>query len=123
MEQSNSNITVGIRHLIDEPHLRRRFQIHVIHPRHGNLSNPEIKEEIAKKFKVVDQQTIFVFGFRTYGFRSSGFGVVYDKLEDAIKYEPSRRLVKNGIHGGAKKSINDSKDRCKKIRGVKNRKK
>ena len=109
--------------MIDEPRLRRRFQIHVIHPRRGNLSNPELKEEIAKKFKVVDQQTIFGFGFRTYGFRSSGFGVAYDKLVNAIKYEPSCRFVKNGIHGGVKKSIKDSKDRCKKIRGVKNRKK
>ena len=109
--------------MIDEPCLRRHFRIHVIHPRRGNLSNPELKEEIAKKFKVVDQQTIFGFGFRTYGFRSSSFCVVYDKLEDAIKYEPSQRLVKNDIHGGVKKSIKDSKDKCKKIRGVKNRKK
>ena len=64
-----------------------------------------------------------VFGFRTYGQRSSGFGVVYDKLEDALKYEPTRRLAKNGLHGVEYKSLKDSKLRCKKIRGVKNRKK
>ena len=64
-----------------------------------------------------------VFGFRTYGQRSSGFGVAYDKLEDALKYEPTRRLAKNGLHGVENKILKDSKLRCKKIRGVKNRKK
>ena len=66
--------TVCIRHLIDEPRLRRR------------------------------QQQIFIYGFRTYGQRSSGFGLVYDKLEDAIKYEPSHKLVKNGIRDRGKKT-------------------
>ena len=123
MEKPKSNVTVGIRHLVDDPRLRRRFQIHVIHAHRGKLSNQELKEEIAKKFNVVNHQTIFVFGFRTYGHRSSGFGVVYDKLEDALKYEPTRRLDKNGLHGVENKSLKDSKLRCKKIRGVKNRKK
>ena len=39
--------TVCIRHLIDEPRLRRRFQIHVLHPGRGNLSKPEIQKCIA----------------------------------------------------------------------------
>ena len=39
-----------------------------------------------------------------YGQRSSGFGLVYDKLEDAIKYEPNHRLVKNEIRDLGKKT-------------------
>ena len=111
MEKPKSNVTVGIRHLVDEPRLRRRFQIHVIHAHRGKLSNQELKEEIAKKFNVVNHQTIFVFGFRTYGFRSFSFCVVYNKLEDAVKYVPTCILVKNDIHGVVNKSINDNKYR------------
>ena len=95
--------TICIRHLIDEPKLRLRFQIHVLHPRRGNLSKPEIQKEIGKKFGITGTQQIFIYGFRTYGQRSSGFGLVYDKLEDAIKYEPNHRLVKNKIRDLGKK--------------------
>ena len=39
------------------------------------------------------------------------------------KYDPTRRLAKNGLHGVENKILKDSKLRCKKVRGVKNRKK
>ena len=58
--------TICIRHLIDEPRLRCRFQIHVLHPRRGNLSKPKIQMEIGKKFDIADTQRIFIYGFRTY---------------------------------------------------------
>ena len=96
--------TVCIRHLIDEPRLRRRFHIHVLHPGRRNLSKPEIQKEIGNKFGITSTQQIFIYGFHTYGQRSSSFGLVYDKLEDAIKYEPNHRLVKNGIHDLGKKT-------------------
>ena len=44
MEKPKSNVTVGLRHLIDEPRIRRRFQIHIIHARRENLPNQESKE-------------------------------------------------------------------------------
>ena len=115
--------TVCIRHLIDEPRLRRRFQIHILHPRRGNLSKPEIQKEIGKKFGITGTQQIFIYGFRTYGQRSSGFGLVYDKLEDAIKYEPNHRLVKNGIRDLGKKTQKNTEKKAKKIHGVMPRKK
>ena len=96
--------TVCIRHLIDEPRLRRRFQIHVLHPGRGNLSKPEIQKEVGKKIGITGTQQIFIYGFRTYGQRYSGFGLVYENLEDAIKYEPNHRLVKNGIRDLGKKT-------------------
>ena len=46
----------------------------------------------------------FIYDFQTCGQRSSGFGLVYDKLEDAIKYEPNHRLVKSGIRDLGKKA-------------------
>ena len=104
---------VCIRHLIDEPRLRHRFHIHILHPRRGNLSKPEIQKEIGKKFGITDTQQIFIYGFRTYGKRSSGFGLVYDKLEDAIKYEPNHRLVKNEIRDLGKKTKKNTEKKSK----------
>ena len=94
----NHRPTVCIKHLIDEVRLRRRFQINVLHPGRGNIFKPEIHKEIGKKFNIFDTQTIFIYGFRTYGQRSSSFGLIYDKLEDAIKYEPNHMFLKTGIH-------------------------
>ena len=115
--------TVCIRHLIDEPRLRRRFQIHILHPGRGNLSKPEIQKEIGKKFGITGTQQIFIYGFRTYGQRYSSFGLVYDKLEDAIKYEPNHRLLKNRIHDVGSNTQKNIDKREKKIRGVMPRKK
>ena len=54
----------------------------------------ELKERLAKLYEVRDQQTVFVFGFRTQfgGGKSTGFGLIYDNLEAAKKYEPKYRL-------------------------------
>ena len=90
--------TVCIKHLIDEVRLRRRFQINVLHLGRGNLCKPEIQKEVGNKFNIGDTQKIFIYGFCTYGKRSSSFGLLYDNLEDAMKYEPKHRLLKNKIH-------------------------
>ena len=49
--------------------------------------------------------------------------MVYDKLEDAIKYEPNHRLVKNGIRDLGKKTEKITEKKAKKIRSVMPRKK
>jgi len=38
-----------------------------------------------------------MFDFHTYGKWSSSFCKIYDKMEDAMKYELKHKLVKNGI--------------------------
>ena len=122
VKKINHRPTVYIRHLIDKPSLRRRFQIHVLHPRRGNLSKPKIQKEIGKKFDIIGTQQIFIYGFRTYGQRSPSFGLVYDNIEDAIKYEPNHRLVKNGIRDLGNKTQKNSEKKAQKIRGVMPRK-
>ena len=102
--------------------MRCRFQIHILHLGRGNLSKPKIQKEIGKKFGITDTHQIFIYGFHTYGQRSSGFGLVYDKLEDAIKYEPKHRLVKNEIRDLGKKNQKNIEKKGKKIRGVMPRK-
>lgn len=68
---------------------------------HGGLSfelcaQAELKEKLTKLYEVRDPQTIFVFGFRTQfgGGKSTGFGLIYDSVDSAKKYEPKYRLIR-----------------------------
>ena len=47
-------------------------------------------------YEVRDAQSIFVFGFRTQfgGGKSTGFGLIYDSVDSAKKYEPKYRLIR-----------------------------
>ena len=113
VKKINHPPTICIKHLIDEPRLRRQFQINVLHHGRGNLSKPESQKEIWKKFDITDTQKIIIYSFCTYRQRSSSFGLVYDKLEDAIKYEPNHKLVKNGIHDLGKKTQKNTEKKSK----------
>ena len=67
---------------------------------------------------------IFVFGFKTNfgGGKSSGFGLVYDTLDLAKRFEPKHRLVRNGLATRVKtgrKQRKERKNRLKKVRGTK----
>jgi ribosomal protein S24E len=56
----------------------------------------ELKEKLAKVYDVRDPQSIFVFGFRTQfgGGKSTGFGLIYDSVDAAKKFEPKYRLIR-----------------------------
>lgn len=47
-------------------------------------------------YEVKDPNAIFVFKFRTHfgGGKSTGFGLIYDSVENAKKYEPKYRLIR-----------------------------
>ena len=47
-------------------------------------------------YEVKDTNAIFVFKFRTHsgGGKSTGFGLIYDSVENAKKYEPKYRLIR-----------------------------
>jgi len=47
-------------------------------------------------YDVKDPNTVFVFKFRTHfgGGKSTGFGLIYDTMENAKKYEPKYRLIR-----------------------------
>ncbi|KAH7276573.1 hypothetical protein KP509_39G012600 [Ceratopteris richardii] len=103
---------------------RKQFVVDVLHPGRPNVSKAELKEKLAKLYEVRDVQTVFVFGFRTQfgGGKSTGFGLIYDNLEAAKKYEPKYRLIRNGLATKVEKSrkqMKERKNRAKKIRGVK----
>jgi ribosomal protein S24E len=50
----------------------------------------------AQMYKVKDANTVFLYGFRTQfgGGKSSGFGLVYDSVNDAKRFEPKYRLIR-----------------------------
>uniref|UniRef100_A0A7I4AHF9 40S ribosomal protein S24 n=1 Tax=Physcomitrium patens TaxID=3218 RepID=A0A7I4AHF9_PHYPA len=107
---------------------RKQFIIDVLHPGRANVSRTELKEKLAKLYEVRDPQTIFVFGFRTQfgGGKSTGFGLIYDSVDSAKKYEPKYRLIRWNVQNGlatkvekSRKQIKERKNRSKKIRGVK----
>lgn len=56
----------------------------------------ELKEKLSRMYEVKDPNSIFVFKFRTHfgGGKSTGFGLIYDSVESAKKYEPKYRLIR-----------------------------
>ena len=74
-------------------------------------------------YKVAEQNTVFLYGFRTQfgGGKSSGFALIYDTLADAKRFEPKYRLIRQGLvekKETSRKQIKESKNRAKKVRGV-----
>ena len=56
----------------------------------------ELKDKLAGMYEVKDPNSIFVFKFRTHfgGGKSTGFGLIYDSVDNAKKYEPKYRLIR-----------------------------
>jgi small subunit ribosomal protein S24e len=80
---------------------RRQFVVDVLHPGRANVSKSEIKDKLASMYSVRDPNQVFVFGFRTQfgGGKSTGFGLIYDDIKSAEKFEPKYRCV--GTRGAA----------------------
>ncbi|KAI9998566.1 hypothetical protein PInf_003115 [Phytophthora infestans] len=93
------------------------------HPGRPNVPKAELQEKISKMYKVKDANTVFLYGFRTQfgGGKSSGFGLVYDTVNDAKRFEPKYRLIRQGLVEKvetSRKQIKEAKNRGKKVRGV-----
>lgn len=82
--------TLRVKKFLVNPLLeRKQFALEVVHPERANVPKAEMKERLAKVFKVADEKCIILFGFKTAfgGGRSSGFGVIYDNLAACKKFE------------------------------------
>ena len=118
-------MTIRTRNFLRNPLLKRRqFIVDVVHPGRPSVSKKDIREKLAKMYKVKDTASIMLYGFRLDfgGGRSSGFGLIYDSLEAAKKFEPTYRLVRNGLAESVSKSRKqrkERKNRLKKVRGTK----
>ena len=103
---------------------RKQFLIEVVHPGLAGVSKADLKEKLAKMYKVTDPSCILLYGFKVAfgGGRSTGFGMIYDNLVAAKKYEPKYRLTRFGMgkaKGVARKQRKERKNRDKKVRGIK----
>merc|ERR1719458_2363690 len=119
------NITITSRKFMNNPLLQRKQMIiDVRHPHIANVSRKEMKEQIAKRYKIDNPNTIVLFGFRTAfgGNKSTGFALLYNSPEAVIKFEPKHRLVRMGLikkEEKSRKQIKELKNRRKKVRGKK----
>jgi len=117
--------TIKTRKFMVNPLLsRKQFILDVIHPGRSSVSKAELKTKLAQVYKIDDAQRIFLFGFKTAfgGGRSTGFGLIYDTVVLARKYEPKYRLVRQGLATASttgRKQRKERKNRAKKIRGKK----
>lgn len=98
--------------------------IDVLHPGRANVPKAELAEKLTKMYKVSDPATIFLFGFSTHfgGGKSTGFGVIYDNINAAKKFEPIYRLRRAGMAEapvGSRKQRKERKNRSLKLRGIK----
>ncbi|KAK4528120.1 hypothetical protein GAYE_SCF51G6054 [Galdieria yellowstonensis] len=117
------NYTIRTRRFLTNRLLKRKqFVVEVFHPGQAPIPKAELQQKLAAMYKVADPSTVFVFGFRTQfgGGKSVGFGLIYDNLTAAKRFEPNYRLRRNGlvqIEKPARKQRKERKNRAKKVRG------
>merc|ERR1711874_613841 len=121
---ADSTATIRTRKFLTNRLLQRKqFVVDIIHPGLANVSKADVREKLGKAYKA-DPGNIFVFGFRTAfgGGRSTGFGLIYDSLDAAKKFEPKYRLQRAGLYEkpkGSRKQKKVKKHRLAKFRGTK----
>ncbi|CAI0559479.1 unnamed protein product [Linum tenue] len=61
-----------------------------------SISKAELKEKLGSLYEIKDPNTIFVFKFRTHfgGRKSTGFGLIYNFVDNAKKYEAKYSLIR-----------------------------
>lgn len=117
-------VTIRTRKVISNPLLaRRQFVIDVLHPNRANVSKDELRDKLAEIYKA-EKDAVSVFGFRTQfgGGKSTGFGLIYQSVADAKKFEPAYRLVRYGlaekVEKASRQQRKQKKNRDKKIFGT-----
>ena len=103
---------------------RKQFTVEVLHPGAVCASRKEIAAKLCAMYKVKDQSCAFVHGLKTQygGGRSVGFGVIYESVDKAKKFEPKHRLIRSGIVEKAqtvgRRVKKDIKNKAKKVRAA-----
>ncbi|XP_071808902.1 small ribosomal subunit protein eS24-like [Asterias amurensis] len=119
----DSAVTVRTRKFMTNRLLQRKQMIvDILHPGKATVPKTEVRDQLAKMYKTTSD-VIFCFGFRTQfgGGKTSGFGLVYDTLDFAKKYEPKHRLARHGLYERkrpSRKQRKERKNRQKKVRGT-----
>ena len=120
-------ITIKTRRLrVNKLLARKEVLLDVYHEGKPNVSQKDLKELIANKYKW-DIKNLVLFGFRTAfgGNRSTGFCLSYDNQQYLVKYEPNyllRRLAVLPKKNPKRKAEKELKRKIKKSRGSEKRK-
>lgn len=98
----------------------------MLHPGRATVSKQELREKLSRMYKTTPD-LVFAFGYKTNfgGGKTTGFALIYDTLDNAKKFEPKYRLVRNGLlkkEKTARKQRKERKNRMKKVRGTKKQK-
>mmetsp|Transcript_10121 Transcript_10121/g.17900 ORF Transcript_10121/g.17900 Transcript_10121/m.17900 type:complete len:136 (-) Transcript_10121:794-1201(-) len=123
-DKSKPAIRVSLRNFMTNRLLcRKQFVCEVEHPGRGTVHKKELQAKIAQMFKIQEENTIVLFGFKTQfgGGKSKGFGLIYDNLAFCKRYEPKYRLIRLGLatkKEGSRKQRKEKKNRLKKLRGT-----
>merc|ERR1711921_56624 len=103
---------------------RKQMIVDVIHPNTSTPKKSEVRESLAKNYKVAPDQ-IIAFGFKTQfgGGKTSGFAMIYDSVEAAKKVEPRFRLIRHGlaekVEKKSRKQRKEVRNRQKRVKGTK----
>ena len=92
----DGSVTIRTRkYMLNRLLCRRQMVVDVLHPGKSSVSKSDIREKLAKMYSCTADR-VFVFGFKTNfgGGKSTGFGLVYDTMDYAKKFEPKYRLVR-----------------------------
>ena len=97
----DGSVTIRTRkYMLNRLLCRRQMVVDVLHPGKSSVSKSDIREKLAKMYSCTADR-VFVFGFKTNfgGGKSTGFGLVYDTMDYAKKFEPKYRLVRQVSEG------------------------
>merc|ERR1712048_746543 len=120
----DGSVTIRTRkYMLNRLLCRRQMVVDVLHPGKSSVAKADIREKLAKMYNCTADR-VFSFGFKTNfgGGKSTGFGLVYDTMDYAKKFEPKYRLVRQGVIEPkakvSRKQKKERKNRTKKVRGT-----
>jgi len=122
---TDNAVTIRTKQFLRNPLLnRQQCTVEVLHPGLASVSKKDIREKLAKLYKVKETDSVVPYGFKVAfgGGRSSGFALIYDSVADAKALDKHARLTRLGvaekITKKGRKGIKEAKNRGKKTRGL-----
>ena len=100
MATQKSEVTIRTRNLVINPLLcRKQCVVDIYHPGIAQPKFTQIKEQIAKMYKVKDVNTIVLSGFATKfgGGKTTGFALIYDTIAALKKFVPRYYITRSKI--------------------------
>lgn len=118
----NNTVTIWTRRFMTNRLLQRKqMVINILDSGKGTVPKTENHEKLAKMYKTTPG-VIFVFGFWIHfsGGKTTGFGIICDTSDYAMKNEPKHKFARHGLYEKKKTSRTQQKEhknRMKKVRG------